>query len=204
DRQFFFGGERFKMFKDIVKEHGQSDHELFLCWEEAKVTSSHENSVTTNQNIHVNMDGALARDLRSGVPPMKIDPSGRTAQPASRCEDPGPTGKGKGKGKTKNDGGLKGDGKTKKPPNYSAKAHGKVKLGRSTLTDAKSETLASGYISQIRLYQAPMEAATEALDWRLVEGAKDEAALLPLVQTLEKAVESYTNAVRPIKALFAA
>lgn len=68
---------------------------------------------------------------------MKVDPSGRTAQPASRCEDPGPTGKGKGKGKTKNDGGLKGDGKTKKPPNYSAKAHGKVKLGRSTLTDAK-------------------------------------------------------------------
>lgn len=64
--------------------------------------------------------------------------------------------------------------------------------------------MASGYISQIRLYQAPMEAATEALDWRLVEGAKDEAALLPLVQTLEKAVESYTNAVRPIKALFAA
>ena len=62
--------------------------------------------------------------------------------------------------------------------------------------------MAEGYISQIKLYQEPLEKATEALDWKLVEGTKDEGTLQPLVNHLDKAVESYASAVRPIKALF--
>ena len=47
-----------------------------------------------------------------------------------------------------------------------------------------------------------MEAATEALDWRLVEGAKDETSLKPLVEEVDKVMDLYGAAIRPIRALF--
>ena len=66
----------------------------------------------------------------------------------------------------------------------------------------RSKQLGDGYLSQIKLYQAPVEAATDALDMKLVQGAKDEASLQPLMTQLEKAMEDFANALRPIRALF--
>ena len=50
--------------------------------------------------------------------------------------------------------------------------------------------MGDGYLSQIKLYQAPVEAATDALDMKLVQGAKDEASLQPLMTQLEKAMDN--------------
>ncbi|CAE7699681.1 F5 [Symbiodinium sp. CCMP2592] len=210
------------MFRDIVKEHGQSDaeslrddkkakqerlgdfraHEMFLCFNGASLETMNETKVRTEENVRMDMDSSLTRELRAGMQPFKVDPTGcgRALQPSPSAESLGellPGGKGgKGKGKKKGT-----DKDKKKLPNYAGKAHGKVKIGRTTLTDAKSEALAQGYISQINLYKDPLEKATEALDWKLVEGTKDEASLAPLVTSLEAAVESYASAVRPIKGL---
>lgn len=68
----------------------------------------------------------------------------------------------------------------------------------------RSPQLADGYVSQIQLYRKPMEAATEALDWKMISGSKDEATLDPLCKSLDKAIENLGTALRPIKALFAA
>ncbi|CAE7392729.1 Rrbp1 [Symbiodinium sp. CCMP2592] len=257
ERSKLAGGRSYKMFKDIVKEHGQTDaeglredkkekqstlgdfqpgvpfwyphpaHELFLCFDGATLSTLNENSVHTEESVAVNLDSGLTRDLRSGLQPTVSDPTGcgRSLQPALSSDSLGGTPGGKGKGKTKtNPKGNTEPNKAKKAPNYAGKANGKVKLGRTTLTDAKywirtihddqkipdpskrkvSGDLAKGYISQIHLYQSPMEKATEALDWKLVEGVKDEATLAPLVTTLDTAVENYGNAIRPIKALFVA
>ena len=65
----------------------------------------------------------------------------------------------------------------------------------------RSKQLAEGCLSQIQLYQTPVEAATDALDMKLVQGAKDETSLQPLMTGLEKAMEDFSNALRPIRAL---
>ena len=49
-----------------------------------------------------------------------------------------------------------------------------------------------------------MDAATESLDWKMISGSKDEATLEPLVKDLDKAIEDYNTALKPIKALFVA
>ncbi|CAE7355079.1 unnamed protein product, partial [Symbiodinium necroappetens] len=62
--------------------------------------------------------------------------------------------------------------------------------------------LADGYISQIQHYRTPVDAAIEALDWKMISGFKDEATLDPLAKKLDKAIEDYNNALKPVKALF--
>ncbi|CAE7753564.1 Rrbp1 [Symbiodinium sp. CCMP2592] len=228
ERSKLAGGRSYKMFKDIVKEHGQTDaeglredkkekqstlgdfqpgvpfwyphpaHELFLCFDGATLSTLNENSVHTEESVAVNLDSGPVCSRLSRIPPDVEGPCSQHSAPIALVEHPA--------------------------PNYAGKANGKVKLGRTTLTDAKywirtihddqkipdpskrkvSGDLAKGYISQIHLYQSPMEKATEALDWKLVEGVKDEATLAPLVTTLDTAVENYGNAIRPIKALFVA
>ncbi|CAE7919828.1 F5, partial [Symbiodinium necroappetens] len=122
------------------------------------------------------------------------------------------------------------DNETKKPPkkpvNFAGRANAKLNSGRTTVTDSKywirvieedqkqpeedkrkvllalSKQLAEGYVSQLKHYQGPIEAATDALDMKLIEGCKDEKSLQPLMTVLDTAVENYTTAVRPIRALF--
>lgn len=65
----------------------------------------------------------------------------------------------------------------------------------------RSKELADGYLSQIQLYRTPVEAATDALDMKLVQGAKDETSLQPLMNSLDKAMEEFGNAMRPIRTL---
>ena len=72
--------------------------------------------------------------------PLQVDPigSGRALQPMNSMESLGAEsegGKGKGKGKNKKQNENK-EAK-KKLPNFAVKANGKVKIGRTTLTDAK-------------------------------------------------------------------
>ena len=46
-----------------------------------------------------------------------------------------------------------------------------------------------------------MQAATDALDMKLIEGAKDEASLQPLMAHLDKAMEEFATAMRPIRSI---
>ncbi|CAE7852795.1 unnamed protein product [Symbiodinium microadriaticum] len=112
---------------------------------------------------------------RSASQPLRVDPTSRGLQPGA-----------------------------KKPATYTGKANSKLKdQGLPDPTKRKvSPQLAEGYVSQIRLYQQPIETATEALDWKMISGSKDEATLEPLVRVLDKAIENYASALRPIKALF--
>ncbi|CAE7426321.1 F5 [Symbiodinium microadriaticum] len=201
------------------------DMELFLCWDESKVASSNDTSTTTQQNISMELDGSLAKDLRLAAPTLVVDPTGagrklRPAHSHESLDDVNP--KGKGKGRTK-DNKPKENPNGKKPtkPNFAAKAHVKVKNGRTTLTESKywlrkmdeekaqeditkrkvSKQLADGYTSQIELYQGPVQAATDALDMKLIEGAKDEASLQPLMAHLDKAMEEFATAMRPIRSI---
>jgi len=68
----------------------------------------------------------------------------------------------------------------------------------------RSPQLAEGYVSQIQLYLKPIQTATEALNWTINTGTKKEKTLLPVATNHDKAVENYTNALKPIKALFVA
>ncbi|CAE7780220.1 unnamed protein product [Symbiodinium sp. CCMP2592] len=214
------GGQCYKRFKDLLAEHGkenaerlraekkakqsalgdayENDYELFLVFDEAKVSSTATH--------------------RSATPALRVDPTSRGLQPGQSRESLNGNDR---EGKNPN-GRNPPNPKSKKPANYTGKANSKLKMGRSALTDAKfwvkqieadqavpepalrkmSSQLSEGYISQIQLYRKPMEDATETLDWKVISGAKDAATLEPLVKALDKAIEDYNNALKPIKGLF--
>ncbi|CAE7197317.1 F5 [Symbiodinium sp. CCMP2592] len=207
------------------------DMELFLCFDEAKVNSSNATSTSTQQQTSMAIDGNLASDLRFAAPTLAVDPtgSGRALQPTQSMESlpdsMNPKGKGKNKGRSRKGDDEENPNPPKKTakPNFTGKANAKVKNGRTTNTEAKfwlrkiqadknqsedgkrkvSKELADGYLSQITLYQGPVDIATDALDMKLIEGAKDEASLKPLMEALDAALEDFATALRPIKAIFA-